>query len=203
MLRRRPTAPPPALQGKGKAAQAGRGDARQAGRREGGLSMALDLGLDQIQGQLEKFAKLPRAYRMAAIPLIAMLVLGGYGWFFYQPASVERAAAEAKERDLERKVSEVRAIVANLAAFEQEIAELETAPQAGAAPAARLEGAPGSAHRRDRASARTRASSSRRSVRATRSPRTSTPRSRSRSSSAATITTSRASSTRSRSCLAS
>ena len=54
-----------------------------------------------------------------------MLVLGSYGWFFYRPASVERAAAEAKERDLERKVSEVRAIVANIAAFEQEIEEME------------------------------------------------------------------------------
>jgi type IV pilus assembly protein PilO len=87
--------------------------------------MALELGLDQIQGQLEKFAKLPKPYRMAAIPVIAMLVLGAYGWFFYRPAAAERSVAEAQERDLERKVSEVRAIVSNLAAFEQEIAEME------------------------------------------------------------------------------
>jgi type IV pilus assembly protein PilO len=87
--------------------------------------MAPDLGLDQIKGQLEKFAKLPKPYRMAAIPVIALLVLGSYGWFFYRPASVARAAAEVQERDLERKVSEVRAIVSNIGAFEQEIAEME------------------------------------------------------------------------------
>ena len=87
--------------------------------------MALDLGLDRFQGQLDKFAKLPRAYRMATIPLIVILVFGGYGYFFYKPAAAKRAAAEAQERDLERKVSEVRAIVSNLSAFENEIAELE------------------------------------------------------------------------------
>ena len=87
--------------------------------------MALDIGLDQIQGQLDKFAKLPKPYRMAAIPVIVMLVLGTYGWFFYRPAAEARTVAEAKERDLERKVSEVRAIISNLSAFEQEITEME------------------------------------------------------------------------------
>lgn len=87
--------------------------------------MALELGLDRFQGLLDKFAKLPRAYRMATIPVIVLLIFAGYGYFFYQPAAVKRAAAEAQERDLERKVSEVRAIVSNLSAFENEIAELE------------------------------------------------------------------------------
>ena len=85
----------------------------------------MDLGLDRFQGQLDKFAKLPRAYRMATIPLIVILVFGGYGYFFYRPAAAKRAVVEAQERDLERKVSEVRAIVSNLSAFENEIAELE------------------------------------------------------------------------------
>jgi type IV pilus assembly protein PilO len=44
---------------------------------------------------------------------------------FYKPAHAQLVAIEAQERDLERKVSEVRAIVANLAAFEQELTELE------------------------------------------------------------------------------
>lgn len=87
--------------------------------------MALDLGVDRFQGLIEKFAKLPRAYRIAAIPLIAGVILGGYGWLFYKPAHAQLVAIEAQERDLERKVSEVRAIVANLAAFEQELTELE------------------------------------------------------------------------------
>lgn len=85
----------------------------------------MDLGLDKFQGSLDKFAKLPRPYRMAMVPLVALLVLGSYGWFVYKPARAEVLKAEAQERDLERKVSEVRAIVANLAAFEAELAEME------------------------------------------------------------------------------
>lgn len=85
----------------------------------------MDLGLERFQGQIDKFAKLPKPYRMALVPLVALLVLGGYGWFVYRPARTEVLAAEAQERDLERKVSEVRAIIANLAAFEAELAEME------------------------------------------------------------------------------
>jgi type IV pilus assembly protein PilO len=85
----------------------------------------MDLGMDRFQAQLDKFARLPRAYRMAAVPLVAALLLGGYAWLFFLPAREELKAARAKEHDVERKVSEVRAIVANLAAFEQEIADME------------------------------------------------------------------------------
>lgn len=85
----------------------------------------MDLGLDKFQGSLDRFAKLPKPYRMAMVPLVAVLVLGAYGWLGFQPARAELAAAQTQERDLERKVSEVRAIVSNLAAFEAEIAEME------------------------------------------------------------------------------
>lgn len=85
----------------------------------------MNLGLEQITARLEGFAKLPRAYRMAAIPVLCGLVFGLYGYLFYQPARQELIQAEQKERDLQRKVSEVRAIVSNLAAFEKELAELE------------------------------------------------------------------------------
>jgi type IV pilus assembly protein PilO len=44
----------------------------------------------------------------------------------YLPARAELQAAEQQERDLQRKVSEVRAIVSNLAAFEKELSDLET-----------------------------------------------------------------------------
>ena len=86
----------------------------------------MDLGFDKLQGGLDKFAKLPKPYRMAMVPLVAVLVLGGYGWFVFRPARAEVVAAQAQERDLERKVSEVRAIVQNLAAFEAELGEMET-----------------------------------------------------------------------------
>ena len=85
----------------------------------------MDLGLEKFQGGLDRFAKLPKPYRMAMVPLVAVLILGGYGWFVFRPARAEVVAAEAQERDLERKVSEVRAIVQNLAAFEAELGEME------------------------------------------------------------------------------
>ena len=86
---------------------------------------------------------------MATIPLIVILVLGSYGYFFYQPAAKARAVAEAQERDLERKVSEVRAIVSNLVGLRERDRRAGAAPQAGAPPAPGLEGAAGPAHRRD------------------------------------------------------
>jgi len=85
----------------------------------------MDLGLDKLQVHLDRFAKLPRSARMAMVPLAGVLVLGVYAWLAYLPARAELRAAEARERDLERNVSEVRAIVSNLGAFEAEIADLE------------------------------------------------------------------------------
>lgn len=87
--------------------------------------MAIDLGLDQIKAQLERFAKLPKPYRMAAIPVLCGLVFAVYGYLFYQPARQELVGIEQKERELQRKISEVRAIVSNLAAFDTELVELE------------------------------------------------------------------------------
>jgi len=85
----------------------------------------MNLGTEQITARLESFAKLPRAYRMAAIPVLCGLVFALYGYVFYKPASVQLTQVEQQERELQRKVSEVRAIVANLAAFEKELADLE------------------------------------------------------------------------------
>jgi len=85
----------------------------------------MDLGLNQIQSQLERFAKLPKPYRMAAMPLLVILVLGIYTYWFFLPARDELGAVENQEREVQRKVSEVRSIVANLAAFEQELGDME------------------------------------------------------------------------------
>ena len=87
--------------------------------------MALELGLDQVQEQLEKLTKLPKPYRMALVPVLVVLVLGLYAYLFYMPARESLTALEDQSRELQRKVSEVRAIVANLSAFEQELVELE------------------------------------------------------------------------------
>jgi type IV pilus assembly protein PilO len=87
--------------------------------------MAIELGSSQVQAQLERFAKLPKPYRIAAMPLLAALVIGLYGYLFFLPARAELGVAEGKEREAQRKVSEVKAIVGNLAAFEQELGDLE------------------------------------------------------------------------------
>ena len=39
----------------------------------------MDLGLDKYQGQLEKLARLPRAARMAFVPLVVVLAIAVYG----------------------------------------------------------------------------------------------------------------------------
>ena len=87
--------------------------------------MALELGLDQVQEQLEKIAKLPKPYRIALLPALVAVVFGVYGYLFYSPAREELQRVQKQEQELQRNVSEVRSIVANLAAFEQELTDLE------------------------------------------------------------------------------
>jgi type IV pilus assembly protein PilO len=86
----------------------------------------MELGLDRFQGQLERFAKLPKAYRTGALLLLCVLVVAIYGYVLYRPARAELQAAEQQELELQRKVSEVKAIISNLAAFEKELSDLET-----------------------------------------------------------------------------
>ena len=69
--------------------------------------MAMNLGLDQIQAQLEKLAKLPRAYRTALLPAVVVLVLAAYVWFLYLPAKRELEVARDQHLQLQRKLSEV------------------------------------------------------------------------------------------------
>jgi type IV pilus assembly protein PilO len=85
----------------------------------------MQLGLGSVQAQLERFAKLPRPYRVAAIPVLVIGVLAIYVYVFFLPARATLAVVENQEREAQRKVSEVRAIVANLAAFDQELTDLE------------------------------------------------------------------------------
>jgi type IV pilus assembly protein PilO len=87
--------------------------------------MALQVGLDQIQARLDRFARLPKAYRVGAVAALCASMIGLYGYLLYRPAHAELARVEKKEQELQRKVGEVRAIIANLPAFEKEIEELE------------------------------------------------------------------------------
>jgi type IV pilus assembly protein PilO len=85
----------------------------------------MDLGLDSLQGQLEKLGKLPRPYRLALLPAIAVVVVAAYAYLLYMPARGELEMARQEHLQLQRKLSEVRSVAANEDAVKQEIQVLE------------------------------------------------------------------------------
>jgi type IV pilus assembly protein PilO len=87
--------------------------------------MAMDFGGEKVQELLERFAKLPKAYRFGAIPVIAALVFGAYWYLLYEPASRQLEALRAKQLESQRKLNEARSVTANLPAFQEEIEKLE------------------------------------------------------------------------------
>jgi type IV pilus assembly protein PilO len=85
----------------------------------------MELGLDKFQVHLDKLARLSKGVRAALFGGVVLLVFGAYGYFFYLPASQELAKAEQEQLQLQRKLSEVRAVAANEQAVRDEIAALE------------------------------------------------------------------------------
>jgi type IV pilus assembly protein PilO len=85
----------------------------------------MQLKTDQLQGVLEKFARLPRTWRLAAYPVLFAIVASLYGYLLFVPARQELQAVQAKQFELQRKLNEVRAVAANMGKFEEEIAALE------------------------------------------------------------------------------
>ena len=85
----------------------------------------MDLGLDDLSGVFEKLAKLPRSYRMALLPAIAILVCAGYVYFLYLPVSSDLEGIRDQQLQLQRKLAEVRTVASNEEAVKQEIADLE------------------------------------------------------------------------------
>ena len=84
----------------------------------------------QVQAQLEKLAKLPTAARGGILAAIAVLIGAGYFFLMYEDARMQQEQLQAKEMELQRKLSEVRSIAANIDEFEAEIAALELKLQA-------------------------------------------------------------------------
>ncbi len=78
-----------------------------------------------LESRLEQIAKLPRGARLGIILGISLGIAAFYYFNFYQPQDVQLTQLRAKELELQRKLSEVRSIAANLAAFEAEITGLE------------------------------------------------------------------------------
>jgi type IV pilus assembly protein PilO len=85
----------------------------------------MKLKADQLQGALEKFARLPKPWRMAAYPLIVVGVLAAYGYALFMPARAELETVQGKQFEVQRKLNEVRSVAANMGRFEEEIAALE------------------------------------------------------------------------------
>jgi type IV pilus assembly protein PilO len=79
----------------------------------------------QLQSRLDQIAKLPQTARAAIIFGIAALVVAAYYFTIYGAMSEKLAGLRANELELQRKLSEVRSVAANLAAFEEEISNLE------------------------------------------------------------------------------
>jgi len=87
--------------------------------------MAMELGLDNFQGVFSRLRKLPQSQRIALLVAIAAAVVGCYVYLFYLPASATLERLGAQQLELQRKLSEVRSVAANLPAFQARLTELE------------------------------------------------------------------------------
>jgi type IV pilus assembly protein PilO len=85
----------------------------------------MDLNLDQVQAQLDKLGRLPRAYRVALLPAIAIAVVAAYAYFLYMPAKASLDRSREQYLQAQRKLSEVRSVAANEEAVKAEIEVLE------------------------------------------------------------------------------
>ncbi len=79
----------------------------------------------QVAAKLEQIAKLPAAARGAILAVIALLIGAGYYFMVYEDSQARLQQMQAQEMELQRKLSEVRSIAANIDEFEAEIASLE------------------------------------------------------------------------------
>ena len=78
-----------------------------------------------LQSRLDQIAKLPRGARIGILFGIAVAIVAGYYFGIYEAQHEKLQAIRAKELELQRKLSEVRSIAANIADFESEITRLE------------------------------------------------------------------------------
>lgn len=78
-----------------------------------------------VQTRLEQITRLPVAARWGAIAGCAALVALGYFLLVYRDTSTRLEKMRAQEFELQRRLSEVRSVAANLHEFEEEIARLE------------------------------------------------------------------------------
>ena len=79
----------------------------------------------ELQSKFDLIAKLPRRARFAILGGIALMVSAGFYFGSYSTNLGELAGLQARELELQRKLSEVRSVAANIGSFEEEIVDLE------------------------------------------------------------------------------
>ena len=84
----------------------------------------MDLSFD-FDDQIEQLAKIPKAIRLAIVSGVLLLILVGYWFFMYQPQADQLAVQREEAQQLQRELSNIRAVVTNIAAFEVEVDQLE------------------------------------------------------------------------------
>lgn len=90
----------------------------------------MDLGLEPLQQNLQKLGKLPRAYRLAMLPAVVLLVAAVFVYFFYMPVQGKLDRLSNEEMKLRRKLSEVRSVANNEEKVKKEIELLQRRLQA-------------------------------------------------------------------------
>ena len=79
----------------------------------------------EIQAKLDQVAKLPSGVRVGIIVAVSVLMGVGYYVGIYQGANDGLKRLRTQELELQRKLSEVRSIAANIDEFREEIDDLE------------------------------------------------------------------------------
>ncbi len=78
-----------------------------------------------LESKLDQVAKLPRAARAGIVFCVSTIVAVSYYFMAYSVVQTQLQDLRLQEAELQRKLGEVRSVASNIAAFEEEIAQLE------------------------------------------------------------------------------
>jgi type IV pilus assembly protein PilO len=84
----------------------------------------MDVNVD-FDEQLEKLGKIPRSARYGGVAAILVAIVVGYFFVFYQDAHNTLVQYRNSEQELQRRLTNIRAVANNVGKFEQEVAALE------------------------------------------------------------------------------
>ncbi len=84
----------------------------------------MDVNVD-FDVQLEKLGKIPRSARYGGVAGILVAVSVGYFFLFYQDAHNTLVQYRNTEQEIQRRLTNIRAVANNVGKFEQEVAALE------------------------------------------------------------------------------